>query len=89
MGGFALQHRDGCFAGRSLGGGLLIRCKTLSWVLYVWSELVFITLLRGGSVAIDVAGPPITRQVTDHAPGDRVTRQVTSGYLGGDTYDTK
>ena len=34
------------------------RCKTLAPVLFVWTELVFITLLRGGTVVVDVAGPP-------------------------------
>lgn len=33
------------------------RCPTFSYTLFVWSELVFLTMLRGGEVVVDL--PPV------------------------------
>ena len=33
------------------------RCPVLSFVLFMWAELVFITLLRKGTVVVDL--PPL------------------------------
>lgn len=40
------------------------RCRTLSHVLFMWSELAFCVLLMGGHVDADSPGP----RLQDHRP---------------------